>query len=141
MTRHHSWEDLVNHTGSKVLQLGCFDKCGDVRVDIESTVLFMLLHVAVLIYLRSETDCRVAMLLSRTRYSSTASGCRDKRWEEFMLKWDPSDGKRALAAASISDENISRRFSEAPLALPCEGLWSDRKHVKVVETCAPSAGG
>lgn len=38
------------------------------------------------------------------------------------------------------DENISRRRTEAPLALPCEESMSDREHVKVVETCAINGG-
>lgn len=44
--------------------------------------------------------------------------------------------KGPLSLHQISDENISRRFAEAPLAFPCEELKSDREHVKVVETCA-----
>src|SRR5690242_10316282 len=112
VARHHGWEDLVNHAGSKVLQFRCVDKCGGVRINLHGAGLVVSLHVAVLIY-HSEADCRVSKLLSRTRYSRTASGFQgqDKRWEEFMYGVGilPVE-KGPLPLHHITDENISRRF-------------------------------
>lgn len=135
MARHHGGKYLVDHAGASVLEICRINKCNCVRIDLKGVGQVVVLHAALLIYQDRLQDWAVTIV--HKTVEPQADG--ETKGSEHMLIRIVRAAAESITRCMI-DENISRRRTEAPLALPCEESMSDREHVKVVETCALNGG-